>query len=89
MQTPEAPLPPAAVAALENGSIIEAIKIVRENSGLGLKEAKDLVDRHLAADPGLRERARSAGAEGGRGLLLWIAVLAIAGLVAVLLLRKP
>jgi hypothetical protein len=89
VQTPDAPLPPAAVAALEKGSIIEAIKIVRADRNLGLKEAKDLVDRHLAADPGLRDRARSAGAEGGRGVLLWIALIALAGIVAVLLLRKP
>jgi ribosomal protein L7/L12 len=29
---------------VERGSMIEAIKLVREKTGLGLKEAKDLVD---------------------------------------------
>lgn len=33
--------------ALEKGRKIEAIKLVRERAGLGLKEAKDLVDRAL------------------------------------------
>jgi ribosomal protein L7/L12 len=32
-------------AALERGNKIEAIKLVRERTGLGLKEAKDLVER--------------------------------------------
>lgn len=41
------PLPPEAVAALARGQTIEAIKIVRDQTGLGLKESKDLVDRHL------------------------------------------
>ena len=35
-------------AALARGQKIEAIKLVRERSGLGLKEAKDLVERHQA-----------------------------------------
>jgi len=31
--------------ALERGKKIEAIKLVRQRTGLGLKEAKDLVER--------------------------------------------
>jgi ribosomal protein L7/L12 len=38
--------PPAAADALRRGHKIEAIRIVREHNGLGLKEAKDLVERH-------------------------------------------
>lgn len=34
----------SARAALRDGRKIEAIKIVRETTGLGLKEAKDLVE---------------------------------------------
>ena len=36
---------PDVAAALTSGSKIEAIKAVREASGLGLKEAKELVER--------------------------------------------
>ena len=36
---------PEIAAALAAGSKIEAIKAVREASGLGLKESKDLVER--------------------------------------------
>jgi len=41
-------LSPLAIEALRQGRTIEAIKIVRQDTGLGLKDAKDLVDRHLA-----------------------------------------
>ena len=39
------PLPDAVRAALEKGEWIEAIKLLRASSGLGLKEAKDVIDR--------------------------------------------
>lgn len=42
-------LPPDAVAALARGRMIEAVKIVRAATGLGLKEAKDAVDAYAAA----------------------------------------
>lgn len=40
-------LPPEAIAALARGEPIEAIRIVRDRTGLDLKESKALVDRHL------------------------------------------
>ncbi len=40
----EPPFPRAALEALERGNKIEAIKIVRAELHIGLKEAKDLVD---------------------------------------------
>lgn len=43
-----APLPPAAEAALARGHTIEAIKIVREVEGRSLKEAKARVDARQA-----------------------------------------
>ena len=39
-----APFPAAAEAALLKGNKIEAIKIVRKDRGVDLKEAKDLVE---------------------------------------------
>lgn len=39
-------LPPEAVAALERGRLIEAIKIVRDATGLDLKSAKEAVERY-------------------------------------------
>lgn len=44
------PLPPDAVVAIERGDLIVAIKLVREHTGLGLKESKEAVDRYQAGD---------------------------------------
>ena len=46
-------IPPAAISAIEKGSIIEAIKIVREDTGMGLKEAKDFVDQYIKDNPSI------------------------------------
>jgi ribosomal protein L7/L12 len=45
-------LPPDARLALQRGNLIEAIKIVRDRTGLGLKESKELVERHANAVEG-------------------------------------
>ena len=44
-------LPPEALLALQRGNLIDAIKIVRERTGLGLKEAKEFVERHANGTP--------------------------------------
>lgn len=54
-------LPEEAVAALENGNVIEAIKITREKTGLGLKEAKDAVEAHGSQRPVAAQRQGAAG----------------------------
>lgn len=44
MSRPQHSLPPEVVAALQKGKRIEAIKLLRKSSGVGLAEAKALVD---------------------------------------------
>lgn len=44
MPTSKDQLPPQVQAALRAGRAIEAIKLLREATGLGLKEAKDRID---------------------------------------------
>ena len=39
-------LPPEAIAALQRGSLIEAIKIVRDKTGMDLKSSKEAVERY-------------------------------------------
>ena len=56
------PLPAAAVAAIEAGQLIGAIKIIREEWGFGLKAAKDAVDGYVAG------RAPAVAAQGGSSL---------------------
>ena len=82
-------LPPEAKVALQNGNKIEAIKIVRESRGLGLKEAKDAVEAHVARDPALRASLESAQAASRQGALRWLSVVvAIVVIAGYFLLRK-
>lgn len=53
-------LPPAVVIALQNGNKIQAIRLLREQTGLGLKEAYDRIEAASAAGHG--------AATGGEGL---------------------
>jgi len=77
-----ATFPAAAEAALLKGNKIEAIKIVREERGIGLKEAKDLVEQHVKTHLGLQMQMESAQAENRQGFLPWLmAVIVIGGLV--------
>ena len=57
-------LPAEALAALSRGQLIEAIKIVRAATGLGLKEAKDLVERSRDNQTPARDEAMRAKLEG-------------------------
>lgn len=57
------PLPNAAVEMLWRGDAIAAIKVVRAERNLGLKEAKDLVDVYIRSQPSLRQKIEQAQAE--------------------------
>lgn len=83
---PPAELPTEALAALQTGNKIEAIKVVRAARGLDLKGAKDLVDRYVAGQPGLQRQMATAGAAQTRKLVFVVAV-AIAIGAAVFLFR--
>lgn len=51
-------LPVSAIDALRQGRVIEAIKLVRQWNGVGLKEAKDLVDDYLRSHPELQSQEK-------------------------------
>lgn len=70
-------LSPQAIAALMAGRTIEAIKVVREEQRLGLKEAKDLVDEYVAAHPELRTMMASAPRNVSSTPILWLLVVAL------------
>lgn len=77
----EAPLPPDVMQALRNGNKIEAIRLVREHRGLGLREAKLLVDALEAGEP-LPHGNLSPVAPRRSSPLLWLAiVLAVAAYI--------
>lgn len=51
MPDPQAPLSPGVLEALRAGQTLEAIKLVRASTGLGLAEAKHIIDRHQKGMP--------------------------------------
>ncbi len=72
-------VPPEAISALTNGNMIEAIKIIREKTGLGLKESKDLAEQYIQNHPALKATMDTAQAVSLQGLK-WVAVIiALAG----------
>ena len=83
-----AALPPAVVAALHHGDKIEAIKLLRSETGLGLKEAKDAIERSphdlraIATLPSPGEVPRSSGV--GR----WLLVVVVVALVVYFVVRR-
>ena len=76
------PLSNSAVAALQHGNKIEAIKVTREERNIGLKEAKDAVDDYVRSQPILQASFAAAQAETKRSVLLWLAVLVALALFA-------
>ena len=72
----------AAVEMLWRGDVIAAIKVVRVERNLGLKEAKDLVDAYIRSQPSLRQKMEQAQTEMWkklkRGLLVALGFVAAA-----------
>jgi hypothetical protein len=64
MSFPSRPLPPDVLVALRQGHALEAIKLLRQATGLGLKESKELIDAHLRAHPADRTAASTAALQG-------------------------
>jgi ribosomal protein L7/L12 len=58
---PDSPIPPRALASLQRGNLIEAIKHTRNATGLGLKEAKDAVENYLTQNPHVKQPVDATG----------------------------
>ncbi|MEO8102498.1 MAG: ribosomal protein L7/L12 [Betaproteobacteria bacterium] len=80
-------LPPAVMHALRQGRKIDAIKLLREHTGLGLKEAKDAIDA-AARQSGMRAEGLSPGEVRRSGQVFWwIVAAAVAGAAAWFFIR--
>jgi hypothetical protein len=66
-EEPVGTLGPAIMEALKKGNKIEAIKLLRQASGLGLAEAKQLLDRYEAAKLKTETAARTVAAPHAAG----------------------
>lgn len=75
-------LPPNVVEALKNGSKLQAIALLRQQTGLGLKEAKEAVEHHERG-VGAVLGGLSPGQVGSAGgtAWSWIVVALIAGAI--------
>ena len=75
-------LPSGAISALERGSKIEAIKCVRVTYGVGLKEAKEIVEHYIELNPSTKKRMAAATADSTRHALGWVFTLFAFAMVA-------
>ena len=75
-------LPAPVVTALSQGQKLEAIRLLREAKGIGLKEAKDMVDAYTTSRPEPSRRLSAMQEEGKMSLLRWIVLLAVLALAA-------
>ena len=76
-RAPSAELPAAAVEALRQGNKIEAIKLVRVEHDIGLKESKDAVEAYLRAQPALLQQLNVSQTQGREGFLRWLVIVAL------------
>jgi ribosomal protein L7/L12 len=65
-------LPKAAVEALWQGNVIGAIKVVRQEQNIGLKEAKGLVDAYIASQPSLKNKLEQVLATAQQRFVRWL-----------------
>jgi ribosomal protein L7/L12 len=81
-------LPSNAATEAAKGNLIEAIKLTREATGLGLKEAKELVESRMGASTQTEAQPRSGRLSPGEvprsGLSKPVALLIVIGLVLAL-----
>ena len=73
-------VPQEAIEAIKRGNKVEAIKLTREATSMGLKESKDAVEALIRNDAGLKHAYESKAPKGGYlpgiGALILIAALA-------------
>ncbi len=79
-------LPQAAVTALWQGRITEAVNLVRLEQHIGPTEAKGQIHAYLQTQPALRKRLLQAQIDTREGLLRWLIFLFVgaAGLLYLL-----
>ena len=76
-------LPPAALQTLQQGHMIEAIKIVRTEHHLGLKQAKEQVEQYMQQHPELFRQSRVAQTQqqGSVQRVIWVLGLLLVALL--------
>lgn len=65
------PLPAEPAALLNEGRLIEAIKVLRRSHGLDLKQAKDWIDWYIDDNPVLRVQLETRQKAARRRFFFW------------------
>lgn len=82
-------LPKPAVEALRRGNLIEAIKIVRRERDIGLKEAKAQVEEYIGSQPALKKKMDKVLVEAQQKFIRWmIGLLVVAAVAGYFVLQK-
>lgn len=76
-----------AILAIGSGNLIQAIKITRANTGLGLKAAKEAVEAYLEVHPEINEKfsANRTIVSVTQEQIIQLSIIAIAAIIAYLL----
>ena len=74
-------LPANVITAIQAHRKIEAIKLLREAKGIGLREAKEIVEAYIKASPHLEINKRSGSRSPMSPLILFV-LLAVVGYLA-------
>jgi ribosomal protein L7/L12 len=83
-------LPKTAVDALWQGNVIEAIKVVRLEQKIGLKEAKEQVDAYIGSQPALKKKLDQVLTTAKERMVRWlIGLLVLAAGIAYFLMQGP
>jgi ribosomal protein L7/L12 len=72
-------LPASVLSAIQSGNKIEAIKLLREQTGLGLKEAKDAVEAMTMPKPGVTRHFPTVEKPASGSTIRWLLVVAALG----------
>ena len=72
-------LPASVLSAIDSGNKIEAIKLLREQTGLGLKEAKDAVEAMTMPKPGMTRNFPTVEKPASGRTVWWLLMVAALG----------
>ena len=74
----QAELPTDVIAAIQANRKIEAIRLLREAQGIGLREAKEAVEAYIKANPHLETNKRNRSRSPMSPLILFVLIAAVA-----------
>jgi hypothetical protein len=68
------PLPPEPATLLTEGRLVDAVKVLRDTQGIGLKQARAWIEWHIDQDPMLRVQLETQQRARRRKFFLWFLV---------------